>query len=229
MNNRNYEADNTVSAKGQLAPEQTVTGAENTGVKILFIGNSITLHGINHDIGWPHLWGMAASAEEKDYVHQTVRMAREVTPDISWKIAQVSEWEIAYWEGESVLEQYREAADWNADILVMRFGENISPEKLDQHPLVPEILRLFDFFNPHGTAKTLVTTLFWPHGPKNDALLEAAKIRNFPVIDISELGTRDDMKAIGLFEHAGVAAHPGDLGMLTIAEAVFAGIRPMLP
>lgn len=42
-------------------------GSEN----ILFIGNSITLHGkCNY---WWGEWGMAASDKEKDYVHQLVK------------------------------------------------------------------------------------------------------------------------------------------------------------
>ena len=39
-------------------------------------------------------------------------------------------------------------------------------------------------------------------------------------ISISDLGYHDENKAIGLFEHKGVASHPGDLGMRRIAERI---------
>ena len=53
--------------------------------KILFVGNSITRHGPNPAIGWTNNWGMAASAEAKDYVHVVQSAVAELTgavPDI---------------------------------------------------------------------------------------------------------------------------------------------------
>ena len=37
--------------------------------RILFLGNSITMHSPNPSIGWTNNWGMAASGMGNDYVH----------------------------------------------------------------------------------------------------------------------------------------------------------------
>ena len=37
--------------------------------RVLFLGNSITLHGVHKPYGWLNYCGMAASVPEKDYVH----------------------------------------------------------------------------------------------------------------------------------------------------------------
>ena len=62
---------NTVSAKGQLTSSKFITfdNREGKGIKVMFVGNSITLHGVLPSIGWNNEWGMAASAKENDYVH----------------------------------------------------------------------------------------------------------------------------------------------------------------
>ena len=44
-----------------------------------------------------------------------------------------------------------------------------------------------------------------------------AQLRGEPLVELGDLGEQDAMKAIGLFAHSGVAAHPGDAGMQEIA------------
>ena len=74
-------------------------------------------------------------------------------------------------------------------------------------------------FDKEKKAKILVTTAFWHH-PLDDALREYASERGLPCIELGDLGEEDTMKALGLFEHDGVANHPGDLGMQRIAERI---------
>lgn len=90
------ERDNTVPAQGQLSQDARIRGAGKSSPRILFLGNSITLHGPKADIGWTGDWGMAASEPEKDYVHQTVRMLRAENPGLSWRIGQLADWERAF-------------------------------------------------------------------------------------------------------------------------------------
>jgi len=59
-------------------------------------------------------------------------------------------------------------------------------------------------------------------------LIREAKARGVDVTCISHLGRVDEMKALGLFEHSGVAAHPGDRGMQCIAEIIFDAMKDML-
>lgn len=47
--------------------------------KILFLGNSITLHGPAPKIGWTGNWGMAASSADKDYVHVLLNRITQAT------------------------------------------------------------------------------------------------------------------------------------------------------
>ena len=61
--------NNTVNAENQTREKTKIVINPNEKIRILFLGNSITLHETKPEIGWNHNWGMAASAEENDYVH----------------------------------------------------------------------------------------------------------------------------------------------------------------
>ena len=220
---------NTVPAKDQLKDQDHIRfyNTAGTGARILFAGNSITLHGYRPEIGWHGCWGMAASAVEKDYVHLTMNYVKAVDPDAAFCICQVSDWERQFTHGADVLDQYACARAFEPDILILRMVENC-PKKDYEYPLFLDQLGLLaDYLDKKGDAKVIVTTGFWKH-PADEALRGWAAAHQAPLCDLGELGERDEMKAIGLFEHKGVANHPGDKGMQAIADAIWKELKPML-
>lgn len=220
---------NTVEAKNQLRPTEVVRfeHLENAGPRVLFAGNSITLHGIKPEIGWHWLWGMAASAKENDYVHRLMEKINALRPDAAYCIGQVSAWEVNYKNGESSYDRFKEASHFGADIIVMRFVENCPRDDFDQRLFEDELKKVLDFLNATGKAKIILTTGFWKHIA--DAGIRAvARERGYPLVELGDLGEMDEMKAVGLFEHTGVAQHPGDKGMEAIAQCIFDVLKTYL-
>lgn len=212
---------NTVSSENQLKNSDKVTfgGSGGSALKVLFVGNSITRHGISPGIGWHRDCGMAASSEENDYVHILKKRILEKYPDARFCISQVADWERTYAEPDKNLEMYKDARDFGADIIIMRIIENCPVKDFDAQAFYRGYLALIDYFNASGNARVILTTGFWRH-PGDSEIRRAGKERGYPVVELGHLGDDDSMKATGLFEHQGVASHPGDKGMLAIADAI---------
>lgn len=221
---------NTVSSKDQLKPSEYVSfpSEQNDGVRILFLGNSITKHGVAEKIGWLHNWGMAASDLSKDYVHQVMQKVADAGVEACYCIAQISNWEREYRNGSDLLATFETAREFGADIIVWRAIENSSGENFDYDAFAENCKALLDYLNPKGTAKVIMTTSFWKH-PGDPAIRRVAEERGYPLSELGEYGEMDEMMAKGLFEHSGVAMHPGDLGMKTIADEIWKWMKDMLP
>lgn len=218
------KSKNTVSAEGQVREKLSREGGG--GLRVLFAGNSITRHGVREELGWHLDCGMAASAAEKDYVHILERRIRGMFPDAEFLVGNFAEWERHFYE-EDVMEQYRGAIDFKADVAVVRLSENVSEQDAKAHDLAEAYGKLLDAFDKGGT-KFILSTGFWKSERVDDAIRLTAQRRGLPLVELGFLGEMDEMKAIGLFEHAGVANHPGDLGMRAIAEALWTPLSRIL-
>lgn len=217
--------DNTVSAENQLKKEDTVFGKKGTGKRILFLGNSITRHGSNASIGWLNDWGMAASRVEKDYVHRTMARAWAKDPDTSFLVGQISQWERRFWDENLIKENFSELIDYNADIIILRAVENVPNDELKNHDFRGAVKALIDTLDPENRAKVIITSSFWAAGEKDRAMLDVAEKYGYRFVYIADLGAKDEYTAKGLFEHSGVAAHPGDKGMEEISRRIFFAIE----
>lgn len=217
---------NTVAAARQLKDSNVVKffRPDGKGKRVMFLGNSMALHGKRPEIGWNGAWGMAASSREKDYVHRLMSAVSETDGDSAFCLCQVAEWEMKYKDGKGVYHKYENARSFDADIIVMRCVENCPKNDFDPKSFEKAILDLLRYFNPSERAKIILTTGFWRH-PGDEVIAHLAKKFGFPLVELGDLGERDDMKAIGLFEHSGVANHPGDRGMEEIARRIFGVLK----
>lgn len=217
---------NTVSSENQVKIGETIY-AENIdgkGIRVLFAGNSITLHDIRPSLGWHLHCGMAASSPDNDYVHILKRRILEKDNDAAFCVCQASGWEVNYTTDENIYDKYEAARDFNADIIILRLIENCSLSVYDPDKFYDSYKKLISYFNKSGKAKVILTTGFWKH-PGDELILKIGKELGIPAIYLGDLGEDDAMKAIGLFEHSGVAAHPGDKGMVAIADRIWEEIK----
>ncbi len=214
---------NDVPATGQLRGDDCVGFhiVENADIKITFLGNSITRHGRAENIGWFGDWGMAASCEANDYVHKLVGFFEEGGKTVSRCVANLSEWERS--RDMSLLKtKYAAARDFNADIVIVRLGENARLGEFFEE-FKPCYTEMVEYFAANG-AKVVLTDLFWEYEPFDNFVKRFAKKRGFCFVKLHDLGADDKMKALGMFGHGGVAVHPGDRGMEEIAKRLYAAI-----
>lgn len=215
------KATSTVKAEKQTNKAVFFENIEKNGIKVLFVGNSITLHGVAKNIGWNNFWGMAASSKERDYVHIVENYICGKDKNASFCVCNVAEWEQNYKSGNNFLYKYQSASDFSADIIIIKVSANTPVKEFDKILFSQRFKELIKFFDKCNKARILLIGEFYKH-PSEEIIKKTAAEFNFSYCPLSDLSENEAMKAIGLFEHSGVANHPGDLGMRCIAERIIA-------
>ena len=213
---------NDVSAAAQVRRSNYVGVVEQGGkTNVLFLGNSITRHEPKKEIGWENDWGMAATKRENDYVHVAVRLMEERIGKVNYCIANCGEWELNYFQ-DGLLSSWEAARRFQADIVVVRLGENIlqAREHFAAHPIAPHYKAMVEYFAAKKGAKVILTDLFWRQEEINAAIDAVARQTGYPLVSLGDLGEEKENMAIGQFWHDGVAIHPNDTGMRKIAERI---------
>lgn len=197
--------------------------------KVAILGNSITLHGPLEKIGWLHNWGMAASAEEKDFAHL---LLKKIETACGGKpkayIRNIADFEREYATFE-IATKLKEAIDFQPDLVIIAIGENVPAPETDAakeayRAACEKLLRAFD--HP-GHPAIIVRSSFWAHQTKDDLIHAACEAVGGEYVDLKGLDAdeKNYARSEQKFDHAGVAAHPGDRGMAAIAAAIWRGIE----
>ena len=117
MKHQNLLEFKSVSRENQVEQPVWFCGEKGGSPRIMFIGNSITMHGALKSIGWFGNWGMAASAMEKDYVHLFMSGVLERFPNASFCIVQASCWEQNY-KNFDYDAHFSAAKEWSRNIAI---------------------------------------------------------------------------------------------------------------
>ena len=202
--------------------------AQESFRKVLFLGNSITKHGPKADIDWSGNWGMAASAEAKDYVHLvTAGLAAKVGPVPETMVKNIADFERAH-AGYDIAGKLREAIDFQADLIIVAIGENVPALKTpeEQAAFQESATKLLTTLKAGRHSVVLVRSCFWKNAAKDQALQKASAAAGGRFVDLSALAGDEGNYARSerTFKHAGVANHPGDKGMVAIAAALLEAV-----
>jgi len=196
------------------------------GVKVVFIGNSITLHGAAPQIGWTNVWGMAASAKEKDYVHLVTRgIEAETKRTADVRVRNLAAFERAYrtWDVDAGV---RDLVAFEPDYLVFALGENAPnlatpADRADYRAAFAKLVGAF--LKGRKRPNTVVRGVFWPNAAKDEQMAAAAKDLGVKFVR-TDFSNEPGMRALGLFAHPGVAGHPGDKGMAETARRILGAL-----
>ena len=204
-------------------------GGDSGGMRVMFLGNSITLHIPAEHLGWTNSWGMAASSAERDYVHLVTRALRRRHGRVAYFTKGMYPFESGWRKRDHSF--IADAYTWRPDVVVVAIGENMDDFRNEEDAAafelaLEDVVRRFREVNP--SCLFVVRGVFWENPSKDAALRRVAERVGAPFVSTSDLGAKPEMTAAGRFAHAGVAAHPGDAGMKEIAIRIFKAVEGQL-
>lgn len=212
--------------RGVTAP--TYRRAVEGGVRVLFIGNSITLHAPKPSIGWTSFCGMAASAREKDFVHLvTAGIERKTGRKADLLVRNLADFERGFESYD--LKLIDDLVAFRPDYLVVSLGENVRPLKddADRAAFRTSFRNLLKRFSEVERSRFVVKGAFWPNQSRDEIIGQVANELAVCFVSAPCRGNAD--RALGLFAHAGVANHPGDEGMKMMADKVLDALASQGP
>jgi hypothetical protein len=196
--------------------------------KVLIYGNSIALHRPAEHLGWKGEWGMAASSREKDFAHLVIEgLEKECGESVDFRIRNLALIERNYTKDIREYEDILSDIKYNPDYVVIAIGENVPHlDKKGAKEYTKMLISLASAFTKSPKRpRVVMRSPFWKNKVKAECTEKAAKVAGAIYVDAGHLGEKDENKAIGLFSHRGVAAHPGDLGMRRLADLILEAFK----
>ena len=204
---------------------------EETEYAWFAIGNSITVHAPN-EVWWNEI-GMAASAEDRDYVHLAAEQLSALYGKAAVHPLYFYAWETAEDRGAKLpmLDPY---LDPQLQLVTIQLGENAE----DLATFGEDFEALIRYVQEKAPqARILVIGDFWSNGDRDRMKQEAAEKTGAGFVSLEEIRDNPEYQAgIGAVvydaegnphtvENPDVAGHPGDRGMQYIADRVTEALK----
>jgi len=192
--------------------------------EVVIFGNSIRKKAPVKELGWEGNWGMAATSEDKDYVHILYKK-------ISDKLSKTQERPPKLkWGGnvrESDFLKYDVGQVKDADVIIVQLGDNCFGNTVETFQKPYEAM-IRDFKKERGAILLCVSN--WGGGKHSEMIEAAAKNQDvkFVPIYLLQRDPKNSAKSEGHFTNNNVNWHPGDRGMKAIAEAIWEVLEPEL-
>lgn len=224
------EKQNTVESKDQVSFEVSFEGKEGGSPRIMFVGNSITRHGVRPEVGWFNDWGMAASSKENDYVHRVISFVQEKYPDAYFCIVQAAIWEREYKNPEFSFEKtFGLSQGFNPDVIICGISENASILEEDKETFAEGLHDLHSYLmGERKDTKVIQGSSFFGNVEKSAAIKMYTDKYGATYVELMDISKDESNLAIGLFEHKGVQIHPCDKGMKALADRYIAELKKIL-
>lgn len=217
---------NPVPALGQNAADVKAYSEAKKGPRVLFVGNSITLHGPRESIGWTGNWGMAASLRDKDYVHRLQAKIVAVQSEAQCCLLQVAgSFERSFFKPDwDCAKLFSWARAFRPDVIVLFYGANV-PKEYDAGTMTPAPARTYAealeafvrYLDPDGKALVLFSEGYYDR-PKLDAeKADVCKRLGGRFVRMDDI--RKDPASRGRYNH------PSDRGMEMIADRFWENIE----
>ena len=193
--------------------------------KILFLGNSITRHGLASY--WWGDWGMAAENHDRDYVHLFLHALEDFGIKAAFEAFNFYAWEGMAHDRAEALQLIDQKLSEDLTLVVLQLGENIQSAQ----GLENDYAELLDFIKSRvPNVKILSIGPFWPMIEVNESEKKAADKAGVPFVDLSSLWDKEEFmcpsgySVMGddgekhLVHHQGVLRHPGPKGHAEISR-----------
>jgi lysophospholipase L1-like esterase len=198
--------------------------------RILFLGNSITYHWPNADLGWSGSWGMASTSAEKDYAHRVVAAIGQIRGGALPAMKAVNVYDYGRYEanyaGFDAPTQMAALLAWKPDIVVVELGENMSVAAGQEAAFYQSFANLLTTFKYNNHADIFVRNLWYPDAAKDALMKRATEDVGAVWVDLGDLESKflNRAESQGVYTGA-VGSHPSDQGMQAIADGLVGAMK----